>query len=184
MTQDSLPVQKLPRRHGNRPVGRVHQVVHILAVLIGQRVLAAPETANQKTFHSAQARTKGRWDTNATPGQNTPSRYFGSLSQSLPGLFHCGTYCRMRVTRRIASTATSYSLSRVMDTMRSLKRLVNSSSLGNSSLLVYRFCNAFRHLRRTSPCWGGERRWTVSQYWFLEKTLSRECVRPHAYSIM
>lgn len=37
-----------------------------------------------------------------------------------------------------------------------LKRLVKSSNLGNSSRFVYRFCRAFRHFRRTSPCWKRE----------------------------
>ena len=39
-----------------------------------------------------------------------------------------------------------------------LKRLVKSSSLGNNSRFVYRFCRAFRHFRRTSPCWKKEER--------------------------
>lgn len=39
---DSLPVKELSSSNCHGPVSGVDQVVHVLAVLIGQRVLAAP----------------------------------------------------------------------------------------------------------------------------------------------
>ncbi len=44
---DSLPVQKLSSSNCHWPVSRVNQVVHVLAVLIGQGVFTAPAAENQ-----------------------------------------------------------------------------------------------------------------------------------------
>ena len=57
---NSLPVEELSGRHGNRPVGGVHQVVDVLAVLVGQGILAPPETANQSPSGQRKKRRRAR----------------------------------------------------------------------------------------------------------------------------
>ena len=60
-------------------------------------------------------------------------------------LMTCSTHFRMLMTKRTACTATSYSLSSVMATMRSLNLLVKSSNLPFSSSLAYSGCKACYH---------------------------------------
>lgn len=61
------------------------------------------------------------------------------------------TYFRMAITNLTACTATSVSLSSVMDTMRSLNLEVKSSNLPFNSSHSYRGCRAWRQRSRTSP---------------------------------
>ena len=58
---------------------------------------------------------------------------------------------RMEMTSFTASTATSNSLSRVIDTILSLNLLVNSSSFPFSSSLAYSGSRDWRHFSLTSP---------------------------------
>jgi hypothetical protein len=55
-----------------------------------------------------------------------------------------------------------------------LNRLVNSSNLGNNSLLVYRLCRAFKHFSLTSPCFRNTNKNTkaavISMIQVLKKT--------------
>lgn len=149
----SLPVQKFSSSNCHWSMGRVHQVVDVLTVLIRQGIFAASAKDRHNRSHLNAVRWNGPENQEAKCWCGT-AFMFGTFGV---------THCRMRVTSLMASTATSYSLSSVIDTMRSwkieqdrrefwtqildfiqadplffltLKRLVKSSSLGNSSRFV------------------------------------------------
>ena len=140
-------MEELSGGHRHGPVGGVHQVVHVLAVLVGQSVLTPPGRTNRTLMFnvrmiSSEPRKQNFLTYIATKTFVTMISlyclaYFvlfmlqswSLLLNLIPqGWIFIGrdnlhsTHCRIRVTNRMASEATSYSLSRVIDTMRSCRK--------------------------------------------------------------
>lgn len=98
-------MQELSSSYCHWSVRRINQVINVLTVLIGQGVFTAPAAHYQITQHSPVEEHK-----------------IDNISMHVckrQGDIFKMTHCRMSVTSLMASTATSYSLSRVIDTIRS-----------------------------------------------------------------
>lgn len=108
-------------------MGRINQFIDVFTILVRQDIPMMPNRLIKRTTLVLQSELQQAmhivWKPLAQPKHKI------NLNQ---------TYFKMLITSRTACTATSYSLSNVMATIRSLNLLVKSSSLPFNSSEAYK----------------------------------------------